>query len=129
MIVEGVRISLDFKCYLVNVYAPEERQKKEVWNYLLTLMNRNCGEYVVFGDFNVVRNANERLGTEFCKYYAEELNDFMVTGELHDVVMGARNFTRVNYQCTKMSKLDRFLVLEGIVDKFPNIYTMVLTIL
>ncbi|KAL4588235.1 hypothetical protein LXL04_001117 [Taraxacum kok-saghyz] len=45
-----------FKCYMVNVYVPqEENKKRELWLSIQLFMNNNPGNYIIFGDFNVLK--------------------------------------------------------------------------
>lgn len=71
-------------------------------------MRSNVGEYIIFGDFNVVRDDNERSGSVFCQDEANEFNNFLIDMELVDVPMGGRKYSRVDRLCSKMSKLDIF---------------------
>lgn len=74
-----------FKCYIFNVYAPQDKQKKkELWNYMTMFMSQNQGDYIVFGDFNVVRVPTERYGSIFCPGSADDFNSFIVDTRLID---------------------------------------------
>nr|GEU74679.1 RNA-directed DNA polymerase, eukaryota [Tanacetum cinerariifolium] len=86
VIVEGEVVGSDRICYLVNVYAPQDRiQKLELWDYITRCITNH-----------------------------EELQ------------IGGRRFTKVDKYCTRMAKLDRFLMSNGLVDKFPNMVGTVL---
>nr|GEU61220.1 RNA-directed DNA polymerase, eukaryota [Tanacetum cinerariifolium] len=62
LIIEGIWKSSLIHCYMINVYAPQDDRKKEaLWHYILDHMECNQGHYFIFGDFNVVRNATERI--------------------------------------------------------------------
>ncbi|GJV13593.1 RNA-directed DNA polymerase, eukaryota [Tanacetum coccineum] len=128
LIVEGNWAVNNVKCFLLNVYAPQSTQnKKEIWNFILSFMQNHVGEYIVFGDFNVVRFAHERQGTVFCQNMANDFNQFITAADLSDIPMGGRTFTRMNKQCTKFSKLDRFLVTNGILEQFPSLHGRILS--
>ena len=61
LIVEGEWILNRLKCYMVNIYAPQDdRKKEELWQIILTFRNENPGSYILFGDFNVVRRQEDR---------------------------------------------------------------------
>nr|GEW83909.1 RNA-directed DNA polymerase, eukaryota [Tanacetum cinerariifolium] len=63
LIVEGTWTSNNMQCFMVNVYAPQEDRKKEsLWHHILEFKERNTGHYFMFGDFNAVRFAFERIG-------------------------------------------------------------------
>ncbi|GKB48277.1 RNA-directed DNA polymerase, eukaryota [Tanacetum coccineum] len=128
LIVEGNWAVNNVKCFLLNVYAPQSTQNKiEIWNFILSFMQNHVGEYIVFGDFNVVRFAHERQGTVFCQNMANDFNQFITAADLSDIPMGGRTFTRMNKQCTKFSKLDRFLVTNGILEQFPSLHGRILS--
>nr|GFB39784.1 RNA-directed DNA polymerase, eukaryota [Tanacetum cinerariifolium] len=69
-------------------------RKQILWDYVSTLIDRWNGEVVVLGDFNEVRNIEKGVGY---------------------------TFTWSHPSGSKMSKLDRFLVSEGIFLIFPSI--------
>ena len=109
---------------MINVYAPQETVKKRLlWNENLNYMYHHTCPFIIFGDFNVVRDQSERLGSMFCLTSANDLNRFIIDGDLVIVPLGGYSFTRVSRQGNKLSKLDRFLVSEEVLDKFSSIYT------
>lgn len=81
---------------------------------------------IVFGDFNVVRSTNERLGLVFCVAQATEFNIFIYKGELVDIHMCGRKFTRVDRDGSKLSRLDRFLISEDLLDDILDISSIAL---
>ena len=76
---------------------------------------------MVLGDFNEVRDANESFGTIFHASAARAFNVFILESGLVDVPLGGQSFTRSNNLGTKMSKLDRYLVSEGLLDLFMRL--------
>ena len=59
---------VDVPCLMVVVYAPQEHcKKKKLWSEISNLINSHDTLSVVLGDFNEVRNANERMGSQFCQ--------------------------------------------------------------
>nr|GEX83599.1 RNA-directed DNA polymerase, eukaryota, reverse transcriptase zinc-binding domain protein [Tanacetum cinerariifolium] len=53
---------------VISVYAPQElRDKKMLWDYLVTVICNWDGEVVTMGDFNEVRDCSERFGYVFNK--------------------------------------------------------------
>ncbi|XP_071718268.1 uncharacterized protein [Rutidosis leptorrhynchoides] len=65
--------------------------------------------YVLCGDFNEVREEDERLNCEFIPSRARRFNNFIASNGLIDLPLGGRKFTRVSEDGIKHSKLDRFL--------------------
>ncbi|PWA87600.1 Endonuclease/exonuclease/phosphatase [Artemisia annua] len=65
---------------------------------------------------------SERKGTEFDPNTTYSFNKFIDDAELQEVIMGARNFTRINRKGTKLSKLDRFLISYEVLHAWPSIH-------
>ncbi|XP_071738877.1 uncharacterized protein [Rutidosis leptorrhynchoides] len=127
LIVEGQRIGREANCYLINIYAPQQRLKKNrLWDYLSTYMSNNSGEFILFGDFNVVRAAHEREGSIFCPLTAGDFNNFISNSNLVEVPLCGRRFTRSNKFCNKRAKLDRLLMSNNTLDSWPNMVGRIL---
>ena len=80
----------------------------------------------MFGDFNEVREENDRFGTNFSKRGAELFNKFIDDAGLVEVQLGARKYIWINKAGTKMSKLDRFFVSLNLVNEFSDKAVVVL---
>lgn len=66
LIVKGKVVMSQSIYFIFNVFAPQGRQEKKViWDYILSFMSHNQGEYIIFGDFNVIQNLSERSGSFF----------------------------------------------------------------
>ncbi|CAH1446166.1 unnamed protein product [Lactuca virosa] len=78
-------------------------------------------QYVEMG-----RSAEERFGSVFCSSSAEDFNNFIDDVGGVDVPMIGKKFTRVDSSNVKLSKLDRFLVSEGVSDRFQGLQVAVL---
>ncbi|GKE65601.1 RNA-directed DNA polymerase, eukaryota, reverse transcriptase zinc-binding domain protein, partial [Tanacetum coccineum] len=127
LITEGIWKSSHTHCYMINVYAPQDDRKKEtLWHNILNHMERNQGHYFIFGDFNVVRNASERIGTAFNSSSANAFNQFILDGHLWDFPLGGHLFTRINNRGDKLSKLDRFLITENTTSLLHNYHAQVI---
>ncbi|GJS97372.1 RNA-directed DNA polymerase, eukaryota [Tanacetum coccineum] len=124
LVVEGNWIASHIHCYMINVYAPQDDGKKEtLWNEITEFMNVNRGHHLIFGDFNVVRYASERLGTVFNHASANVFNQFIRDAQLWDIPLGGHLFTRINKHGDKLSKLDRFLTSDSfapLLQKFSG---------
>ncbi|XP_071728355.1 uncharacterized protein [Rutidosis leptorrhynchoides] len=122
LIVQGSFVNSSSVFYLINVYAPQPLHlKKHLWLFINNFMTSNGGDYIFFGDFNSVRTPSERMGTNFCQRTADAFNDFIITGNLVDIPLGGRAYTRVNKAFTKRAKLDIFLVSNGFLCAFPHL--------
>ncbi|GJY01854.1 RNA-directed DNA polymerase, eukaryota [Tanacetum coccineum] len=106
---------------IISVYAPQSIvEKRTFWNFISSLISRWNGEYIVFGDFNEVRFERERIGSIFNQHGANVFNSFILNSSLVDVQLEGYAFTWAHPSAAKMSKLDRFLVSEGLISIFPH---------
>ncbi|KAK8672264.1 hypothetical protein V6N13_110637 [Hibiscus sabdariffa] len=82
----GKITSLNIRCLLVNVYAPNEYHKrKELFSKIFDLVSK-CGRLVVLGgDFNVVRDQEKKLGESAHKSAMNEFFDFIEGLNLFDL--------------------------------------------
>ncbi|GKB68891.1 RNA-directed DNA polymerase, eukaryota, reverse transcriptase zinc-binding domain protein [Tanacetum coccineum] len=78
------------------------------------------------GDFNEVRNKNERFGTIFNVHGANAFNSFISMANLEEVSLGGCSFTLCHRSASKMSKLDRFLMSESLLSEYPNLSAITL---
>nr|KAJ0220562.1 hypothetical protein LSAT_V11C200090910 [Lactuca sativa] len=124
----GMWLRVRKKVCFVNVYAPQEPTKKKImWSKLYDLINPDSESYwFVFGDFNVVRMPEERLGSVFCHNSAFHFNNFIHSSGLLEVKMGGRRFTFMSKAGDKHSKLDRYLVTPNVFDSWPSLSVMAL---
>lgn len=89
LIIEGVWSFSKFTWFMVNVYAPQdENRKKSLWEYLNQFMARNKGVYFIFGDFNTARCEFERCVSVFSQRVVDDYNNFIWENDLIDVPMG-----------------------------------------
>lgn len=104
----------------INIYAPNDMmERRELWVELLELRGRLRGLAVFLGDFNEVRNPEERRNSEFIRANAEAFNAFIERAGLVEYQMGGGAFTYVSDRGDKFSKLDRMLVCNEFHDKWP----------
>nr|GEY45689.1 RNA-directed DNA polymerase, eukaryota [Tanacetum cinerariifolium] len=83
------------KLLIISIYAPQhDAVKRVLWDYVSSIINRCDGDTIVMGDFNEIR--------------------------LVEVQLEGFSFTWSHPSAKKMSKLDRFLVLEGFTSLFPR---------
>nr|GFA02583.1 RNA-directed DNA polymerase, eukaryota [Tanacetum cinerariifolium] len=79
------------------------------------------GECVILGDFNGVRSEHKRFGTNFNTSGANAFNQFISTAGLVNLPLEGYSFTWAHKSASKMTKLDRFLVIEGLLSIFPSL--------
>ncbi|GKA95732.1 RNA-directed DNA polymerase, eukaryota [Tanacetum coccineum] len=110
------------KLLVISIYAPQSlAEKRLLWNYISLLISRWGGECIVMGDFNEVRCEDERMGSAFNEQGAAVFNDFISDSGLIDIQLGGYSFTWSHPSASKMSKLDRFLLTEGLISLFPQL--------
>ncbi|KAD5317992.1 hypothetical protein E3N88_17938 [Mikania micrantha] len=113
--------------HVINVYAPQDLNGKQMlWDKLGDLMNYRSGVWILLGDFNEVRNAFERLNSEFNFQGASNFNNFIFSNQLMEYNMEGARFTCMKGLGEKFSKLDRFLVNDIFINKWPNAVCKVL---
>nr|GEV59732.1 RNA-directed DNA polymerase, eukaryota [Tanacetum cinerariifolium] len=95
----------------VALYGTWIPNRMKLWN----------GESMVMGDFNEVRQMEERWGSTFNAQGASVFNSFITSSRLIDVQLEGYSFTWAHPLASKMSKLDRFLVTDGLLSLFPHI--------
>lgn len=79
------------------------------------------GECVLLGDFNEVCSVKKRHGTVFNANGAKAFNNFITMASLVDLPLEGYSFTWSHKSASKMSKLDRFLISEGLLTLFPSL--------
>ncbi|PWA38623.1 RNA-directed DNA polymerase, eukaryota [Artemisia annua] len=108
--------------YIINVYGPQHQPDQSIlWSFLCNFILNHPGKFILFGDLNEVRNESERFGSIFSSADAAIFNDFIQDTGLIDLPMGGRNFTWMNKVGSKMSKLDRFLISDDVIQDPPNL--------
>nr|GEV17245.1 RNA-directed DNA polymerase, eukaryota [Tanacetum cinerariifolium] len=123
----GTWVSNNAKVLFVSIYAPQQAYLKRVlWEYISVLIGLWNGEVIIMGDFNEVRSADERRGSMFYPSMARCFNNFISSFGLVDIKLEGFSFTWSHPSASKLSKLDRFLVSEGILVLFPSISALCL---
>nr|GEV41168.1 RNA-directed DNA polymerase, eukaryota [Tanacetum cinerariifolium] len=118
----GTWLPNNTKILIVVIYAPQSiALKRTLWEYISVLINRWNGETLVLGDFNEVRFKEERFGLIFNQSNARAFNQFIASSGRLEVKMEGYSFTCSHPSASKISKLDRFLVSDGIFSAFPAI--------
>ncbi|GAU47212.1 hypothetical protein TSUD_403530 [Trifolium subterraneum] len=107
--------------YIINVYAPCTLSgKRKLWDDLLNFKSSNEeGEWCLGGDFNAILKIGERKGSSSLIRQNErwEFRQFVEGMEVVDVPVTGKKFTWFSADRKAMSRLDRFLLSEGFIDK------------
>ncbi|XP_058761354.1 uncharacterized protein LOC131634746 [Vicia villosa] len=119
----SVGIGAEFQgqiCFFVNVYSScHIAGKRLLWSELVELKQKlPMGWWCVGGDFNAIRNANERQGNNMItrSSVSYEFNDFIDLIGLVDVPTIVKKFTWSNKDGSVKSRLDRFLLSSELID-------------
>ncbi|GJW53638.1 RNA-directed DNA polymerase, eukaryota [Tanacetum coccineum] len=118
----GMWIPKKIQILIISIYAPQPfAAKRQLWDYITSLISQWRGDCIVLGDFNEVRCKEERWGSTFHAQGARLFNSFISNTGLNEVQLEGFSFTWAHPSASKMSKLDRFLVSDGIFTSFPHI--------
>ncbi|XP_058775266.1 uncharacterized protein LOC131649524 [Vicia villosa] len=123
-----VRWKEDFY-YVVNVYSScDMNKKKALWDKLLDLKKVfNDGEWIIGGDFNAVKNGRERRGRAVgvLKKEVELFTEFILMRGLVDIPCKEKKYTWFGGDGKAMSRIDRFLLSNVVVNRWDVIGQMV----
>ncbi|XP_071740659.1 uncharacterized protein [Rutidosis leptorrhynchoides] len=112
--IRGKWKSSSIESTIVNIYGPHhDREKKLMWDLLDRMLNSVATSWLLVGDFNEVRDASDRLNSQFHQGRADRFNDFIMRNGLVEIGISRRKFIRVSDDGVKFSKLDRFLVSDN----------------
>ncbi|GAU16840.1 hypothetical protein TSUD_367870 [Trifolium subterraneum] len=108
--------------YIVNVYSScNISGKRKLWTNLIDFkLNNEPGEWCLGGDFNSISKVGERRGSSSGAWRQGERIEFIQfidALEVVDIPLKGKMFTRFNSDGSAMSRLDRFLVSEGFIEK------------
>ncbi|GJU28235.1 RNA-directed DNA polymerase, eukaryota [Tanacetum coccineum] len=112
-------------CGILCVWDPRlfRKQNSTISDYFVAIKGEWVlnAKIVIMGDFNEVRSQDERFGSTFNVQGAANFNSFTSLAGLVEVPLGGCLFTWVYKSTAKMSKLDHFLILEGLMELCSNI--------
>nr|GEV54989.1 RNA-directed DNA polymerase, eukaryota [Tanacetum cinerariifolium] len=120
--------SIGFSGGILCVWDPKlfVKDYSTVSDSFLVVLDSWDGEYVLLADFKEVRYEHERYGSFFNPHGANSFDNFITTTGLIDLSLEGYSFTWSHKSASKMSKLDRFLISEGLLARFPYIYALCL---
>nr|GEU59278.1 RNA-directed DNA polymerase, eukaryota [Tanacetum cinerariifolium] len=83
------------KLLIISVYAPQKlNERRDLWDYLRTFIDRWEGDTVIIGDFYEVFSKHERFGSTFNRQGAIAFNHFISSACLIDLPLECYNLTR-----------------------------------
>nr|GEW97181.1 RNA-directed DNA polymerase, eukaryota [Tanacetum cinerariifolium] len=118
-----IKRELRVSCYTDAGYLTDADDLKSQtrYDYISSLINRWNGDCVIMGDFNEVRCLEDRMGIVFNVQGSIEFNNFISNSRLVEIQLEGYSFTWSHPSASKMSKLDRFFVTEGVISMFPHL--------
>ncbi|XP_022007511.1 uncharacterized protein LOC110906725 [Helianthus annuus] len=107
---------------IVNVYAPcEVMRRRSLWEELKSIKESSSeGVWIMAGDFNEVREEQERMNSKFDNQGVVIFNNFIAEASLVEYQMGGYKFTYMLDDGSSLSKIDRILVCDGFMNKWPT---------
>ncbi|XP_021984949.2 uncharacterized protein LOC110880809 [Helianthus annuus] len=121
LVLSGSLVQLGVRINMVNIYASNDASvRRNLWDRLIVIKNSIQGLWVFMGDFNDVRDESERFNSEFVASNAESFNQFILSAGLVEYQMGGGKFTYISDRGDKLSKLDRYLVCLGFMERWPT---------
>ncbi|GKV50269.1 hypothetical protein SLEP1_g56981 [Rubroshorea leprosula] len=108
--------------YIINIYSPcDLPSKRALWASLKNLITEIGGNWCLMGDFNAVRNEQERKGGMSIRREMPEFDEFINECGLVDLPLIGRKFTWYQSNGASMSRLDRFLLSEEWCLNWENV--------
>ncbi|XP_022024883.1 uncharacterized protein LOC110925224 [Helianthus annuus] len=121
ILVKGELFGENTELVVVNIYAPNiGTERRRVWDKLLAIRNSIQGLWLIIGDFNEVRVPEDRWNSNFDGNNALHFNNFIGTAGLLEYPMTGRKYTFMSGDGKKLSKIDRALVSDDFMYKWPN---------
>ncbi|GKV45963.1 hypothetical protein SLEP1_g52987 [Rubroshorea leprosula] len=117
--IQGRWVAEDVCVNIINIYSPcQLAGKRSLWGELKDLVLQTRGLWCLVGDFNTVKNVEEKVGSQAVTTEMRDFNNFIMEAELIDIPLVGRKFTW--YQpCGKlMSRINRFLLSEEWLNKW-----------
>ena len=90
----GMWIPKKIQILIISIYAPQPvTAKRQLWDYIASLISQWRGDGIVLGDFNEVRHEEERWGSTFHAQGARLFNSFISNTGLNEVQLEGFSFT------------------------------------
>ncbi|KAJ0923638.1 putative RNA-directed DNA polymerase [Helianthus annuus] len=121
LLICGTIRGISDQLHIMNVYAPQSASsKRALWSHIIDLKASQGGIWIILGDFNQVRSAEEKRNCIFDPVSAADFNSFIYEANLAEYLMNGSKFTRWLDGGNKMSKLDRMLVCDKFWGLWPT---------
>ncbi|XP_021995785.1 uncharacterized protein LOC110892964 [Helianthus annuus] len=104
---------------IVNVYSPQRLiEKRTLWADLDRCIIQDENYWIVGGDFNCVRDRNERRNSKSVPSTSNEFNEWIDRVGLHEYSLKGRRFTYVSGN--KCSRIDQIFVSWNFLNDWVN---------
>ena len=125
IMLEGVWLVESQRVVVANIYAScELESKRQLWQRLYLMKNQSQVQcWCLVGDFNCIKHPAERMGSTLCNADTNliaEFNEWLAEMEVDDIPCLGKPFTWVRPNGSCKSKLDRVLVFDDWVSKWPD---------
>lgn len=124
VVVNGIWLESGCRCTVINVYTPNTPSARwALWDQIQIVVEQyNEDRVCVIGDFNSVRDVNERQGSgqSVDVNDMENFNNFISDSNLVELQLAGRKFTWYRPDGTCKSKLDRMLVNSSWCQEWPD---------
>ncbi|XP_022008089.1 uncharacterized protein LOC110907409 [Helianthus annuus] len=121
LLISGSLAGSNIYINIVNVYAPcDVMRRRLLWEELKTVKEASSGVWIMAGDFNEVRDEQERMNSRFDNQGAAIFNNFIAEAGLVEYQMCGYKFTYMADDGSSLSKIDRILVCDGFMNKWPT---------
>ncbi|PWA52254.1 RNA-directed DNA polymerase, eukaryota [Artemisia annua] len=129
LLVSGLLGDGNSRINIMNVYVPQSNtDKRNLWDKIIRVIQAGRGWWIIFGDFNAVREPDERKNSVFDPGCARDFNDFVEEAGLREFDLKGLKYTYLVNRCGefKMSRIDRVFVCDNIFNKWSNAYVRAL---
>ncbi|XP_022024124.1 uncharacterized protein LOC110924424 [Helianthus annuus] len=121
LLISGVLAGTNTCINAVNVYAScEVTRRRALWEELKTIKDTNGeGLWIMAGDFNEVREEDERMISRFDNHGAMIFNNLISEAGLLEYQMSGYKYTYMTEDGSNLSKIDRVLVCDAFIGNWP----------
>ncbi|KAL4385916.1 hypothetical protein GQ457_09G028800 [Hibiscus cannabinus] len=126
--ITGMIHTFNLKCMLINIYAPNDFHcRQEFFGSISSLAASSNLPILLGGDFNIVRNAEEKVGMVTQWGAMKAFSDFIDDLSLIDLPLHGGKFTWSNLRdIPSTSRIDRYLLSHEIAIAWPSLIQQVL---
>ncbi|GKV49720.1 hypothetical protein SLEP1_g56454 [Rubroshorea leprosula] len=106
--IQGKWVAEDVCVNIINIYSLCQLVgKRSLWEDLKELVLQTRGLWCLVGDFNMVKNVEEKVGSKAVTIEMREFNNFIMESELIDIPLMGRKYTWYQSSGNLMSRIDR----------------------